>query len=44
MTVTGSTDRQELRAQLLGTVESIADVLRDAADEAERIGTLPERA
>ena len=44
MTIAASTDREELRAQLLAAVDGIGDALGSAADEAERSGTLPERA
>jgi indole-3-acetate monooxygenase len=37
------TDDLELRAHALELVDSIADVLESCADEAERVGTLPER-
>ena len=44
MTVAPETDREELRAQLLAAVDAIEPTLRACADEAERIGTLPEPA
>jgi alkylation response protein AidB-like acyl-CoA dehydrogenase len=44
VTISHTTDREELRKQLLAALDDIADVLRSCADEAERIGTLPEPA
>ena len=43
-TATIPTGEAELRAHLLGQVDAIADTLAACADEAERIGTLPEPA
>ena len=44
MTISATTDREELRAQLFAAIDGIEDTLRGCADEAERIGTLPEPA
>jgi indole-3-acetate monooxygenase len=43
MSSTATTDREELRAQLLGAVDTIEGTLRDVADQAERDGRYPER-
>jgi indole-3-acetate monooxygenase len=43
MSATASTDREELRRQLLGAVDAIEGSLRDVADEAERERRYPER-
>jgi alkylation response protein AidB-like acyl-CoA dehydrogenase len=44
MTLAAAPARAELRTQLLAAVDGVEGTLRDCADEAERIGTLPEPA